>query len=215
MPAVCLQFVLVCVFLSKTSPKRRPFLDPELRVFVFQMENLESPSPLSSFFSPFLGEEKANVWSTRHVTRREGGRLGGLELLRGFDDRFSPSCCIPNLTDSRAFSFRLSSFREAEEEQHADSGDADRHLQEERGRPQSEPYPEFTKSERESFYHVASPTQPSLETLLQVSMISEGVQTNGGLSNGYPSPPQPPLPVLHQQHQGCTLIFNDISLSTS
>ena len=111
MPAVCLQFVLVCVFLSKTSPKRRPFLDPELRVFVFQMENLESPSPLSSFFSPFLGEEKANVWSTRHVTRREGGRLGGLELLRGFDDRFSPSCCIPNLTDSRAFSVFLLSER--------------------------------------------------------------------------------------------------------
>ena len=86
MPAVCLQFVLVCVFLSKTSPKRRPFLDPELRVFVFQMENLESPSPLSSFFSPFLGEEKANVWSTRHVTRREGGseawRIGIIEGVR-------------------------------------------------------------------------------------------------------------------------------------
>ena len=41
-------------------------------------------------------------------------------------------------------------------------------------------------------------------------MISEGVQTNGGLSNGYPSPPQPAMMMLHQQHQGSCHLFNDV-----
>ena len=54
------------------------------------------------------------------------------------------------LTDYRT-SFALP-FREVKAEQHADSGDADRHLEEERGHPESEPYREFAKSERDSLF---------------------------------------------------------------
>ena len=59
------------------------------------------------------------------------------------------------LTDYRT-SFSLP-FREVKAEQHADSGDADGHLEEERGHPESEPYREFAKSERDGLLNDAFP----------------------------------------------------------
>ena len=135
-----------------------------------------------------------------------------MELLRGFDDRFSPSCCIPNLTDSRAFSVFLLSERLKRSSMRTQATQTD--TSKRNGVVPNQSHILNLQKVSVLVLAILLPrTEWSLETLLQVSMISEGVQTNGGLSNGYPSPPQPPLPVLHQQHQGCTLIFNDISLS--
>ena len=135
-------------------------------------------------------------------------RLGGLELLRGFDDRFSPSCCIPNLTDSRAFSVFLLSERLKRSSMRTQATQTD--TSKRNGVvPNQSHILNLQKVSASVFTMLLPLTEWSLETLLQVSMISEGVQTNGGLSNGYPSPPQPPLPVLHQQHQGCSLIIDD------
>ena len=142
-------------------------------------------------------------------TRR--GREGGLEdwnYWGGSTTASPPSCCIPNiLTDSRAFSVFLLSERLKRSSMRTQATQTD--TSKRNGVVPNQSHILNLQKVSASFYHVASQTQSSLETLLQVSMISEGVQTNGGLSNGYPSPPQLPLPVLQQQHQGCTsMIFH-------
>ena len=132
-----------------------------------------------------------------------------MELLRGFDDRFSPSCCIPNiLTDSRAFSVFLLSERLKRSSMRTQATQTD--TSKRNGVVPNQSHILNLQKVSVLVLAILLPrTEWSLETLLQVSMISEGVQTNGGLSNRYPSPPQPPMPMLHQQHQGCSRVFDD------